>query len=111
VVLGGDIHAHAVCDLHVDFDRPGARPVATEFVGTSIASRGPSSAYVDALREHNPHIRHLRADQRGSIGFTLDAKRLEARLWAIDRPDDEASPRSLQAAFVVETGRPGAQPA
>jgi alkaline phosphatase D len=111
VVLGGDIHAHAVADLHVDFDRPGAQPVATEFVGTSIASRGPSAAYADALRQHNPHIRHFRPDQRGSIGFTLDARRLEARLWAVDRPDDELSPRSLQAAFTVEAGRPGAQSA
>ncbi len=111
VVLGGDIHAHAVADLHVDFDRPGARPVAAEFVGTSISSRGPSSAYADALRANNPHLRHFRADQRGAIGFTLDAKRLEARLWAIDRPEDDGSPRSLQAAFVVEAGRPGAQPA
>lgn len=111
VVLGGDIHAHAVADLHVDFDRPGVRPVASEFVGTSIASRGPSTAYADALRANNPHIRHLRADQRGTIGFTLDAKRLEARLWAIDQPDEVDSPRSLQAAFVVESGRPGAQTA
>ena len=111
VVLGGDIHAHAVADLHVDFDRPGAQPVATEFVGTSIASRGPSAAYADALRRHNPHIRHFRPDQRGSIGFTLDAHRLQARLWAVDRPDDELSPRSLQAAFTVEAGRPGAQAA
>jgi alkaline phosphatase D len=111
VVLGGDIHAHAVADLHLDFDRPGARPVASEFVGTSIASRGPSTAYAEALRANNPHIRHVRADQRGAIGFTLDAKRLEARLWAVDRPDEDDSPRSLQAAFVVEAGRPGAQPA
>jgi alkaline phosphatase D len=110
VVLGGDIHAHAVADLHVDFDRPAARPVATEFVGTSISSRGPSQAYADLVRQHNPHLHHFRGDQRGSIGFTLDAKRLEARLWAIDRPDDGQSPRSLQAAFVVESGRPGAQP-
>jgi alkaline phosphatase D len=111
VVLGGDIHAHAVADLHVDFDRPGARPVATEFVGTSISSRGPSAPHADAVRQHNPHIRHFRSDQRGSIGFTLDARRLEARLWAIDRPDDELSTRSLQAAFTVEAGRPGAQAA
>jgi alkaline phosphatase D len=111
VVLGGDIHAHAVADLHVDFDRPGARPVASEFVGTSIASRGPSNAYADTLRANNPHIRHLRADQRGTIGFTLDAKRLEARLWAVDRPDEDDSARSLQAAFVVEAGRAGAQAA
>jgi alkaline phosphatase D len=109
VVLGGDIHAHAVADLHIDFDRPGERPVATEFVGTSISSRGPSAAYANAVRQHNPHIRHFRAEQRGSIGFTLDAKRLEARLWAIDRPDDELSTRSLQAAFTVEAGRSGAQ--
>ncbi len=111
VVLGGDIHAHAVADLHVDFDRPGARPVASEFVGTSIASRGPSPAHAEALRANNPHLRHFRADQRGATSFTLDAKRLEARLWAVDRPEEDDSPRSLQAAFVVEAGRAGAQPA
>jgi alkaline phosphatase D len=56
-------------------------------------------------------VHHARADQRGYVRFTLDAKRLRARLRVVDDVLDAASGVRDAAAFVVEAGRPGVQPA
>lgn len=109
VVLGGDIHAHAVADLKVDFDDPGSPVVASEFCGTSISSRGPGAAHCERLLACNPHLKLLRGDQRGCVDFSVDPQRLHARLWAVDRPDDPASPVQVAARFVVDAARPGPQ--
>jgi alkaline phosphatase D len=109
VVLGGDVHAHYVADLRLDFDDPRGAVVATEFCGSSITSLGLEQARIDAARGFNPHLHHARADQRGYIGFTLDARRLEARLMAVADARDAASPVTVAVRFAVEAGRPGAQ--
>jgi alkaline phosphatase D len=49
LIIGGDVHAHHVANVKLDFDRPDTRIVATEFCGTSIirtprASRPASRA-------------------------------------------------------------------
>lgn len=109
VALGGDVHAHYVADLKADFDDARAPVVASEFCGTSISSHGWAQRQVDAVLALNPHLHHGRADQRGYMHFTLDARRLDARLMAVERPDDPASPVGVQARFAVEDGRPGPQ--
>ena len=40
VVLTGDEHQNYAGELHIDGQRPGAKPIATEFVATSITSGG-----------------------------------------------------------------------
>jgi alkaline phosphatase D len=107
VVLGGDVHAHYVADLKADFGNPRAPVIATEFCGSSISSPGLDQARVDAARGFNPHIRYARSDQRGYVGFTLDAKQLDARLMAVADARDAASPVEVAARFSVEAGRPG----
>ncbi len=109
VVLGGDIHAHAVGDLKPDFDDPKSPVVASEFCGTSISSRGPGPAQTARVLEANPNLKHLRGDQRGYIDFSLDAKRLQARLWAVDRPDDPVSELRVAARYAVDAANPGAE--
>jgi alkaline phosphatase D len=111
VVLGGDVHAHYVADLKADFDDAKAPVVASEFCGTSISSPGLAQARVQAALKFNPHVHHARADQRGYVGFTLDAQRLQAHLMAVRDPQDPASPVEVDRRFVVEAGRPGPQPA
>jgi alkaline phosphatase D len=110
VVLGGDVHANYVADLKLDFDDPRAPAVATEFCGTSIASRSANQARIDAARAFNPHVLHGRADQRGYVRFSLDARALQATLRVVDDVDDPSSPVRTQARFTVEAGRPGAKP-
>ncbi len=111
VILGGDIHAHAVADLKPDFDDPKSPVVASEFCGTSISSRGPTAAQTQRTLERNPHLKYLRGDERGYIDFSLDSRTLQARLWSVDRPDDPASALRVAARYAVEAGRPGPQTA
>jgi alkaline phosphatase D len=108
VVLGGDVHSSVVADLKTDFDRPGARVVATEFCGTSISSHGLPASRVAAALPFNPNIHYSRPDQRGSIVFTLDRKQLRADLRAVADPADAQSAVGTAASFVVEAKRPGA---
>lgn len=109
VVLGGDVHAHYVADLKVDYDDTKAPVVASEFCGTSISSNGMAQARVDAALPHNPHLHHARSDQRGYVSFRLDAKQLQAQLHAVLDPKNPGSEVNVAARFVVELGRPGPQ--
>jgi alkaline phosphatase D len=111
VVLGGDVHAHYVGDLKVDYDDAQSPVVASEFCGTSISSNGMAQSRVDAALPFNPHIHHARSDQRGYVSFTLDAKQLQAQLHAVRDPKNPASEVGVTARFAVELGRPGPQPA
>jgi alkaline phosphatase D len=111
VVLGGDIHAHYVADLKVDYDDARSPVVATEFVGTSIASHGMAQSRVDAALPFNPHVRYARSDQRGYVSFDLGARRLDAQLHAVLDPRDPASDVTVAARFSVALGRAGATPA
>ncbi|MBC8055363.1 MAG: alkaline phosphatase D family protein, partial [Rhizobiales bacterium] len=111
VVLGGDVHSHYVADLKADWDDPAAKPIATEFCGTSITSLSLPQARIDAARGFNPHIRYARGDQRGYVRFTLTAAQLQAHLRTVDNALDPASGIATAARFVVEAGQPGAVPA
>jgi alkaline phosphatase D len=109
VVLGGDVHANFVADLKLDFDDATSPVIATEFCGTSITSEGMAQSRIDAALPFNPHIRHARGGERGTMRFTLDPRELRAELRVVDRPLDAASAVHTAARFVVEAGRPGAQ--
>lgn len=84
VVLTGDIHSSWVNELRSSFSTRGAPVVATELVGTSIASGGDGAArssYVtDAALAENAHVKWQHA-RRGYIACTVmpDAWRAEYR--------------------------------
>ncbi len=110
VVLGGDVHATYVADLKVDPMASGSPRVATEFCGTSISSHGWEQKRSDALLEMYPHLRYGRADERGYLSFRADAGLLQVQVKSLLAPNDPASGLRTAARFVVEAGRPGAQP-
>jgi alkaline phosphatase D len=111
VVLGGDVHSNYVADLKADYDDPAGAVIATEFCGTSITSLGLEQSRVEAARTFNPHIRYGRSDQRGYMRFALDAQQLQVQVRVVDNALDPASGAATAARFVVEAGRPGANPA
>ncbi len=93
MVLGGDVHANYVADLHADLDDEKSPVLASEFCGTSISSQGGNQARLDALRPINPQIHHARSDERGYVCFDLRPQRLEAQLRSVKGPIwDAASP-------------------
>lgn len=106
VVLGGDLHAFHVADLHVGA-RPDAPVLAAEFVTTSISSQAGAGACCADLLKTNPHLHHIDPSQRGYLRLDLRRDRLHVDLMGLDdvtRPDATVM---RQAAWVVERGRPG----
>jgi alkaline phosphatase D len=111
VVVGGDLHSFWVNDLRRDFDDPRSPTVATELVGTSVSSPGPSYAQFMRWMPDNPHVRYFEGRHRGYVSVELTPERMTARLRTVS---DAADPRATVAtlrSFVVESGRPGAVPA
>lgn len=109
VVLGGDLHAFFVADVHQDPQRE-SPVVASEFVVTSVSSQASDAAHYARLRAANRHLRHADGSQRGYLMVTLQGDRLEADLMGLDDVTREDSGIRRQAGFVVEAGRPGARP-
>ncbi|MFZ5461974.1 MAG: alkaline phosphatase D family protein [Pseudomonadota bacterium] len=111
VVIGGDVHSFWVCDLKPDFDDAAGRPVATEFVTTSISSQGPSQRHLEELRHNNPHVRLCDGRRRGYTVLELTPGRCTATLRTVENAQQAHSAVGTRAVFVVEDGQPGALPA
>ena len=84
---------------------PASPVAASEFVTTSISSRGGSLASMQHMRRHNPDIAHARGDERGwtLIEVTPEAAQCEFRATAHPALADAVF--AAQARFAVEAGR------
>jgi alkaline phosphatase D len=111
VILGGDVHAHYVCDVHARAGDDRSPVLATEFCTTSITSPGLPQAQVDRLLPENRHVRLADTTRRGYLSMTLEPQRCTTRLRVVDDARDPATGVSTRATFVVEDRRPGALPA
>lgn len=111
VVIDGDIHSFWVTDLKQDFKNPSSPTVATEFVGTSVVSAGPPYEQFQGFLTENPHIKFFESRQRGYVlaDVTPDLWRTELR--TVDTITNPTATVSTLKAYVVEAGKPGAQPA
>jgi alkaline phosphatase D len=108
VVIGGDIHAFFANDLRVDFDDPKSPVVATEFVGTSVSSVGPSYDMIAAFLPDNPHVQFFDSRQRGYVSVDVDANQMTTRMRVVDDVTDPKASVSTLKTFAVENGKPGA---
>lgn len=109
VVIGGDVHHHAVADLKIDFDDPAAPVVASEFCGTSITSQARSQRQLDAARESNPHVKLAEGRYRGYVRMDLGHKSLKADLRAMETVAERDAGCGTLASFAVQSGQPGPQ--
>lgn len=109
IVVGGDIHAYAVCDLKLDFDDPKSATVATEFCGTSISSQGPPTKDADAFLKNNPHVHYANSELRGYVTVALGKDKADVTLRSIESEKTPNANIKDLAKYVVEKGRPGAQ--
>jgi alkaline phosphatase D len=115
IVLTGDIHSNWVLDLKADYREPDkSETLGVEFVGTSITSGGDGQEQapeaIAKLRPENPHVRFYN-NQRGYVSCTVTPDRWQSDYRVVPfvtRPD---APIETRASFIVENGRPGAQPA
>jgi alkaline phosphatase D len=109
VVLGGDVHLFNVCDLKRDFDDPASPVVASEFVGTSITSQGPSQAQLERYLPDNPHMKLIDSRYRGYVRIEVTQKALRADLRAMASVQTAAAPCTTLASFEVVDGKAGAE--
>ena len=113
VVLTGDIHTNWVNNLRVD-DRQAETPVvATEFVVTSITSGGDGGDAAetrDALKSINPAVQYYNR-QRGYVRCTVTPKDWRSDYMVVPKVTEPNGEVKQAASFIVEAGRPGAQPA
>jgi alkaline phosphatase D len=105
VVLGGDIHSYWVTELALE-----GRPLATEFVGTSISSKGLAYGRFADLLPENPHVKFFESRLRGYTAFELTPQRLTVQLRVIDDVTDPRSAARTLKSFVVESGAPRVLP-
>jgi len=107
VVLGGDIHSFFANDLLLDFDDPRSAVVASEFVGTSIASRGPPyDVFMQSIPD-NPHMKFFDSRPRGYSMVDVAPGRMTVRFQAISDVTKPDATVSTLRTFVVEDGRAG----
>src|SRR5262249_7107965 len=111
IVLSGDIHSFWTNDLKINFDDDRSPTIGTEFVGTSISSRGvPYDKFTKFLPD-NPHVRFFESRLRGYVSAELTNRLMTTRFQAITDVHDPSSSVSTLRTFAVEDGQPGAQPA
>ena len=107
VCLGGDVHRHVVADLRPRPNDPGSPVVASEFVCTSVTSRGLSESITALIRASNPDIAYSRGDERGYMLVELGPEAAHADLRATPHPAQRDAVLHSQARFGVLSGKPG----
>lgn len=111
VVLSGDIHSFIVSSINRRPDDPQSKPIASEFVTTSITSQPPSQQLLDDMRAANAHLLLATTQHRGYLRVDVSRKRLLAELVALDTVKEPTSKARVLNAFAIEDGKPGPLPA
>lgn len=104
VVLGGDVHTFFAGDLALE---PEGKPIASEFVGGSIASLGASKAEVGGMMTINPRLKFGDGDTRGYGRVDITRKACTVTFRGVESALVRASPIRDLAKFVVEDGEAG----
>ncbi|AKJ32165.1 alkaline phosphatase D family protein [Caldimonas brevitalea] len=109
IALGGDVHRHVAAHLRLRPNDDETPIVASEFVTSSITTRGMPGAAMALIRSANPDLLHARGDERGYALVELrpDVARCEFRATAF--PVTEAAQLHTQAVYAVERDRAGVQ--
>jgi alkaline phosphatase D len=115
VVISGDVHSNWVIELREDdrFPKKGEPPVAVEFVGTSISSKGNGEDVdekrLKSLFADNPCLK-FHNDHRGYVLCTVTPKEWRSEFRIVRQVEREAKPDAkaeTAATFAVTAGKPG----
>jgi alkaline phosphatase D len=110
VIAGGDVHCGIVASVPGDRKRFDSKPIASEFVATSISADARPQPYYNERSAENPHIRQLRSDQRGYTLLEFGKEQLQASMQVVSDVRVREPEFAVQARYVVENGRPGPKP-
>jgi alkaline phosphatase D len=111
VTLGGDTHTSSVDDLRTDYQKDGSPVVGTELVAPPATSpESLAQQYVDgALR--NPWIHLYDITNKGYLRVEATRPQLRAEFRYVTTIQQPQSEPMTGTSWVVESGKPGAQPA
>lgn len=109
--LGGDVHRHVAANLRLQPNDTRSAVVASEFVCSSVSTRGLSEALTTVMRSSNPDLVHARSDERGYALIELTPSAAHCDFRATAFPVQPMARLYSQAQVRVESGRPGVQPA
>jgi len=113
VVLTGDIHTHWANELPMVPTQADTPVVATEFVCTSITSKGDGTAHpagLEGMLSDNPFVKY-HSDQRGYVSCLIENKSWRSDFRTVEHVSRPGSPLLTPASFVVENGRSALQKA
>lgn len=111
VTLGGDVHMNVAARLRLNPNDERSPVLASEFVTTSISSRGMSETLLERIRAGNPDIVHARADERGYTRIDVTPQGLNAEFRTTPYPVAKDATLGTQARFAVVRGRAGVEKA
>jgi alkaline phosphatase D len=109
VTLGGDVHCNVAANLRLEPNNPQSPIVASEFVTTSITSRGLGDKPMRLIRESNADILHARPDERGYSLITVTPQAVRCDFRTTPFPAGSQAGFKTQASYVVQRGKAGPQ--
>jgi alkaline phosphatase D len=109
VTLGGDVHCNVAANLRLEPNNPTSPIVASEFVTTSITSRGLGDKPAALIRDSNADLLHYRADERGYSLITVTPQEVRCDFRTTRFPAGSEPGFKTQASYVVKSGKAGPQ--
>ena len=109
VTLGGDVHCNVAANLRLEPNNPQSPIVASEFVTTSITSRGLGDKPAAVIRESNSDLLHYRPDERGYSLITVTPNEVRCDFRTTKFPAGSEAGFKTQASYVVKRGKAGPQ--
>ncbi|MFN7128885.1 MAG: alkaline phosphatase D family protein [Brevundimonas sp.] len=106
VVLTGDEHQNYAGGLWLDGGQPEGAPIAVEFVGTSISSRGDGSdrgSDYDRFMSANPQLK-FRNSQRGYMVCEATPDLWTTQFKVLDKVSDRSGVLTTRQTFAIEAG-------
>lgn len=107
IILGGDIHASAIANVHADAEDMKSPIVAAEFCGTSVGSQGWVPEKFNARLPENPHVIYGDTTKRGYLRFDFNQRRCAADLRVLENEKQIDTAVRTAASFIVEDGKAG----
>jgi alkaline phosphatase D len=107
ICLGGDVHRHVAANLRLNPKDLSSPIVATEFVTSSVTSKGLSEFLNNWMKSGNPDLLHLRSDERGYILLDITPRQVSCEFRGTPHPVKADARMKTQARYVVERGVPG----
>ena len=109
VTLGGDVHCNVAANLRLEPNNVQSPVVASEFVTTSITSRGLGDKPAAVIRDNNADLLHYRSDERGYSLITITPTQMRCDFRTTKFPAGSEAGLKTQASYVVHNGKAGPQ--